>query len=49
MRTGFQVKESPQTTLGQELIDLEGAYNKGVIDKDEYEKQKKALLKSRSK
>jgi hypothetical protein len=35
--------------LGQELIDLEAAYNKGVITKDEYEKQKKALLKSRSK
>jgi hypothetical protein len=47
--TKTEIKESPKTTLGQELIDLEAAYNKGVITKDEYEKQKKALLKSRSK
>jgi uncharacterized membrane protein len=44
-----EIKESPQTTLGQELMDLEEAYNKGVIGEDEYQKQKKALLKSRSK
>ncbi|MGW8187985.1 MAG: SHOCT domain-containing protein [Desulfobacterales bacterium] len=31
------------------MIDLDEAYNKGVITKDEYEKQKKELLKSRSK
>jgi hypothetical protein len=47
--TKTEIKESPKTTLGQELIDLEEAYKKGVITKDEYEKQKKALLKSRSK
>ena len=47
--TKTEIKESPKTTLGQELIDLEAAYNKGVISKDEYEKQKKELLKSRSK
>lgn len=47
--TKTEIKEAPKTTLGQELIDLDEAYNKGVITKDEYEKQKKALLKSRSK
>ena len=47
--TKTEIKESPKTTLGQELIDLEEAYKKGAITKDEYEKQKKALLKSRSK
>ncbi len=47
--TKTEIKEAPKTTLGQELIDLEEAYNKGVITKDEYEKQKKELLKSRSK
>jgi Short C-terminal domain len=47
--TKTEIKESPKTTLGQELIDLEDAYKKGVITESEYEKQKKALLKSRSK
>jgi uncharacterized membrane protein len=47
--TKTEIKESPKTTLGQELIDLEEAYKKGVITESEYEKQKKALLKSRSK
>ena len=47
--TKTEIKESPKTTLGQELIDLEDAYKKGVITEAEYEKQKKALLKSRSK
>jgi uncharacterized membrane protein len=47
--TKTEIKEAPKTTLGQELIDLDEAYNKGVITKDEYEKQKKELLKSRSK
>ncbi|MGW8187127.1 MAG: SHOCT domain-containing protein, partial [Desulfobacterales bacterium] len=46
--TKTEIKEAPKTTLGQELIDLDEAYNKGVITKDEYEKQKKELLKSRS-
>jgi len=32
------------TTTGQELIDLKGAYDKGVITKDQYESQKKKIL-----
>ncbi|MFO7602171.1 MAG: SHOCT domain-containing protein [Candidatus Desulfacyla sp.] len=33
------------TTIGQELIDLQSAYDKGVITKDPYESQKKKILK----
>ncbi len=33
------------TTLGQELQDLDQAYNKGIITEKEYEKKKKELLK----
>lgn len=32
------------TTTGQELIDLQSAYDKGVITKDQYESQKKKIL-----
>jgi len=34
------------TTLGQELIDLQDAYDKGVITKEEFDKTKKKLLKN---
>ena len=34
-----------QTTLGQELIDLEKAYKDGIITEKEYNKAKKELLK----
>ncbi len=34
-----------QTTLGQELIDLEKAYKEGIITEKEYKKAKKKLLK----
>ncbi len=34
-------------TLGQELIDLQKAHEAGAIDKKEYEKAKKALLKKK--
>lgn len=37
------------TTLGQELQDLEEAYKKGTITKDEYETAKKKLLEQRTK
>ena len=33
------------TTLGQELMDLEAAHEKGVITKEQYEKSKKEILK----
>lgn len=32
------------TTVGQELIDLKAAYDKGVISKDEYLSQKEKIL-----
>ncbi len=41
---GARVEQS-STTLGQELTDLQGAYNKGIITEKEYEKAKKNLLK----
>ena len=37
------------TTLGQELQDLDEAYKKGAITKDEYEAAKKKLIEQRSK
>jgi hypothetical protein len=33
------------TTLGQELIDLDAAYKKGIITEKEYEKAKKEILR----
>ncbi len=33
------------TTMGQELMDLDGSHKKGIIDDDEYEKARKAILK----
>ena len=41
---GAQVQQS-NVTLGQELQDLQAAYEKGVITQREYEKAKKELLK----
>ncbi|MDQ1335093.1 MAG: hypothetical protein QG552_2043 [Thermodesulfobacteriota bacterium] len=32
------------TTIGQELIDLQSAYDRGLITKDQYESQKKKIL-----
>ncbi len=32
------------TTIGQELMDLKSAYERGVITKDQYESQKKKIL-----
>jgi len=37
--------QANQTTLGQELMDLDEAHEKGVISDEEYEKAKKNLLK----
>ena len=33
------------TTTGQELTDLQAAYEGGIITEQEYEKKKKAILK----
>jgi hypothetical protein len=42
-------QSQPTTTLGQELQDLEEAYKKGAITKDEYEAAKKKILEQRTK
>lgn len=34
----------PQPTVGQQLIDLKAAYDKGAINADEYERKKADLL-----
>jgi hypothetical protein len=36
--------ESKNTTVGQELQDLDAAYNKGLLTEDEYKKQRKEIL-----
>jgi len=42
---GGEVKSDIRsTTVGQELIDLESAYKKGAITKEEYENLKKKIL-----
>ena len=41
---GADIKQST-ATLGQELTDLQNAYEKGVITQKEYERAKKELLK----
>lgn len=40
-----KVTQGEQTTLGQQLIDLDKAYKQGIITEDQYEKTKKELLK----
>ena len=36
------------TTLGQELQDLQTAYNKGIISEKEYDQAREALIKKRT-
>jgi hypothetical protein len=36
------------TTLGQELQDLEAAYNKGIITEKQYNEAKKTLIEKRT-
>jgi Short C-terminal domain len=38
------VQNTSQKTKGQELVDLQQAFDKGIITKDEYEKQKQIVL-----
>jgi len=40
-----EIQQSPQTTLGQELMDLDKAHNEGIITDDEYKKKKKEIMK----
>ena len=40
---GAEVKQS-NTTMGQQLIDLQSAYDRGIITEREYEKAKKEIL-----
>ena len=40
---GAKVQQS-NTTIGQELIDLEKAYNDKIITKKQYDQQKKKIL-----
>jgi hypothetical protein len=42
--TKTEIQESPQTTLGQELMDLDKAHKEGVISDDEYKKMKKEIM-----
>ena len=37
------------TTLGQELMDLQKAYEKGIITEKEYKKAKENIMKQRTK
>ena len=43
---GAEVK-TRQTTLGQELTDLDKAYKDGIITEEEYKKARKDLLKGK--
>lgn len=42
-----QIKQAPQTTLGQELMDLDKARQDGIVSEDEYNKLKKQIVESR--
>ncbi len=47
---GAEVRtQSYSTTLGQELKDLEEAYQKGIINEKQYEKAKEKLIEQRTK
>lgn len=40
---GAEIQAS-STTMGQELMDLEESYNKGIISEDEYKDAKEQIL-----
>ncbi len=40
-----QVQQAPQSTLGQELLDLDKARKEGLITEEEYGKLKKDMIK----
>ena len=37
--------QATTTTVGQELTDLKAAYDKGIINQDEYERLRKKVMK----
>ena len=37
--------QTTTTTVGQELTDLKAAYDKGIINQDEYERLRKKVMK----
>jgi len=39
-----EIQQAPQTTLGQELLDLDKAHKAGIITDAEYEKKKKQIM-----
>lgn len=41
-----KVTNTSQTSVGQQLLDLEQARNRGVITEKEYERLKKAVIKN---
>ncbi|MCU7958712.1 MAG: SHOCT domain-containing protein [gamma proteobacterium symbiont of Bathyaustriella thionipta] len=38
------VVDNSSTTMGQQLIDLKASYDKGIINKDEYEAAKEKIM-----
>lgn len=45
---GADVRNSNRsTTVGQELIDLQRAYDQGLVDQREYDRQRKRILRRR--
>jgi hypothetical protein len=42
--TKTEVLQSPQTTLGQELMDLDKAHKEGIVSDEEYKKMKKEIM-----
>ena len=47
--TEVKTVSAPQTTLGDELKDLQEAYEKGAISKEDYEEAKEKIIKQRTK
>jgi hypothetical protein len=41
---GGATMQTSNTTMGQELMDLEESYKQGIISEKEYKKAKKAIL-----
>ena len=37
--------KSPQSSVGQQLMDLQHAYQKGIISEKEYDRLRKAIIK----
>jgi hypothetical protein len=39
-----EIKQAPQTTLGQELMDIDKAYKEGIISEKEYKELKEEII-----